>query len=304
MKTPLLCTIIVFIILFISNSLFSQQQETYSMPDMGRIKITLPPTWEAHRDSTNSQHLITYKDYVSVYVERSNEEDTHNTLKNINRYFRLIIKVESIVDYNTINYNGSVAQAKVNSNELNSIIIVLNINSNNIIFLGISNKKEYFTKLIDGIEKIVQSIEEESEKTGYIGLSNLSNYKIKLLSGWEHSYEDEICIINHKSSGTKILIKYTNIKNLKQVMEMIPEHFGFVVLELGENKYSEVSQKEVLSNEGTGLVNNKKVGIIYKVIKFEDEVIMMAGYMDYGLYCSNFSLIKEIYRIMSTLSYL
>lgn len=303
MKTRLLFIILIMLIfLFMQGNLFSQEKEEYSMPDMGRIKITLPPSWEASKDH-NSGHIITYNDYVSIHVNRSDENDPQETLENISKYFKLFIKIESAVDYNTVNYNGIVAHAKVNSIELNSIAIILNINSNNIIFLGICDKKEYFHYLIDGIEKIVMTIEEESEKTGYIGLSNLSNHKIKLLSGWEHSYKDEICIISHKTTGAKILIKYINITNLYQVMEMIPEHFDILVLELGENRKSKDSEREILSNEGIGLVNNRKVGVIYKAVKFGNEVIMMASYMDYGLYCSDFGLIKDINRIMSTLSY-
>lgn len=297
-------TFLLALLLLISYSLVApQEKNVYLMSDMERISITLPTYWTGSRDS-NGFHLLTYYEQINILIDKSNEKEILKAIQNIGDHFKVDLKLDNITDFNTDKYSGLVADGSININNahLKCLVIVLKINSSNIMFLAYTNK-EFYQKLIEDMQFIINSIKPSTKKSGYVSLSDFGNYKIKLLSGWDIDFENKTYTLKKYDDYANIKITLSKFSDVAYSFEMFPLIFNikkFLILKK-EEKFT--NDKEKIFIEATGLYENKEIGIIAQIIRFDLDIFLMFGYVDYAVFFADVGILSEIQRIMNTLSY-
>ncbi len=273
------------------------------MADMGRISIVLPSGWIAYKDILTGFHTLSYQeDTMNILIDKSNEKDILKSLENIGKHFKINLALSTTMEYRTDKYVGLTAECKITGSTLLGLAMVLNINSNFIMFLGYTYK-DYYIKLIEDIEAIVYSIKPNSTESGYINLDKLGNYKIKLLSGWSYSFVDKAYLL--KSDDEKLIIKVmlSDESDMESAFISIPDVYKFKKFAVSTKEERTSDVKTVLYFEATAILNYQEIGIIGNIVNLNNnDIITIIGYVDIYSFYNDVKVIKELQRIISTLS--
>ncbi|MFW5799394.1 MAG: hypothetical protein ACOCV8_01160, partial [Spirochaetota bacterium] len=120
---------------------------------------------------------------------------------------------------------------------------------------------------------------------------------------WKVDFKNQTYVFTYQEDYAVIKLTLSERKDLENALKTIPYIYYIRNFEVMNRETKKDPDKKSLMVEATGIIENKNCGILINIVKFknDDDIIIMLGYIDYTAYLTDFALIEDIQRIMSTL---